>query len=266
MNNLSAAGLNTNEALAYKTLMSKKEWKASELANVLGESRTNMYKILDKLVLLKLADKDNKNKTLKYRANNPSRLIELARIKKQELEAAENELTTFTQNLSEQYIRVNEMPGIRYYQGKDEIETIYKNMSLSKTEISFIHSSASVDFFSFDILHNLRMMAVKNKIPRRAITSDGPRSPKDYKEKDPLVYLKRTWLAQNEYTAPVEIGVYENIIYIISFGEEAIGLTIESPQISKAFNQILDLLSIKQKQSKGYKLLPKVAQGIARTN
>jgi sugar-specific transcriptional regulator TrmB len=266
MNDLSVAGLSANEATIYKKMLNKKEWLPSDLAKETGESRTNIYKILDNLNELKLVEKYKKNNKLHYRPVNPTMLLELARKKRMQDQDKERQLEATAQSLYDQYIRNNYQPGIRYFQGQEEISSIYKKMSLTKTNISFIHSSASVDFFSFEILHKLRMMAVKNKVPRSAITSDGPRAPKDYKEADPLVYLERTWLAQNEYTAPVEIGVYDSTVYIISFGTEAMGLTIESPQISEAFRQILNLLSIKQKQSKGYDKLPKVARGKAIVN
>lgn len=263
---LSASGLSPTETIAYRTLLTKKEWKPSELAKIVGETRTNMYKILDRLTELELATRYDKDKKLHYRAANPTRLIELARLKRIEQQEAEATLESHAQSLLSEYVHTHDQPGIRYFQGKDDIAIIYKEMSNTKGEIVFIHSSSSVDFFSFDVLHNLRMMAVNNKVPRKAIVADGPRAPIDYKEKDPLVYLTRTWLAQNEYTAPVEIGVYDNTIYIISFGQEAIGLTIESPQISDAFKQILNLLSKKQTESLGYDKLPVKAQGHLRTS
>ncbi|MCA9350247.1 hypothetical protein H6794_03715 [Candidatus Nomurabacteria bacterium] len=263
MDELQAAGLSQTESKTYRALLAKKEWKPSALAKIVNENRTNMYKILDKLSDLGLASRFDKNNVLHFRATNPTRLLELARMRRAKQQEAEMILESTAQSLIGQFTRVNDQPAVRYYQGKEEIALIYKDMSLTKSEISFIHSSASVNFFSFEVLHNLRMMAVKNKVPRRAITSDGPRAPKDYKEKDPLVYLERTWLGQNEYTAPVEIGVYDSTVYIISFGTEAIGLTIESDQISEAFKQIFGLLSTKQRQTVDYSKLPMKARGKA---
>ena len=57
MINLSAAGLNETEANVYQTLLSKKLWKPSDLAKSVGETRTNIYKILDRLVELGLASR-----------------------------------------------------------------------------------------------------------------------------------------------------------------------------------------------------------------
>ena len=77
MINLSAAGLNPTEAHVYQVLLSKKEWKPADLAKNVGESRTNMYKILDKLTALELAIKFDKSNKIHYRATNPTRWYSL---------------------------------------------------------------------------------------------------------------------------------------------------------------------------------------------
>jgi sugar-specific transcriptional regulator TrmB len=260
MINLSAAGLNETEARVYQTLLSKKEWRPTEIAKIVGESRTNTYKILDDLTELGLAEKYDKNKKIHYKANHPSRLLELAQERRTQMLESEKVLETNAQNLLSDYIKTHEQPGVRYYQGKEEISEIFKDIAKAKKEVKFVHTTEGQDFYGFETMHQLRMLAVHASVHRRALTPDTPKATIDYKEKDPIVLLKRTWLDSEEYKSPVEWGVFDDKLYIISYGKEAIGLTIQSEQISKSFTELFKIIEKGQKRRNDYDSLPKLAK------
>lgn len=257
---LEAAGLTATEAKAYTALLTRSEWLPSELARNVGETRTNMYKILDRLVSLGLAERYDKAKKLHYRAANPARLIELAQSLREQRLQAERELELNVQKLTQEYIKANEQPGVRFYNGQEAIGSIFREIAEAQGEVVFIHTKAGIDFYGFDVLHNLRMLAVQAGVKRRALTPDTESAPRDYKETDPLVLLERTWLKRDDYTAPVEWGVFDDKLYIISYGREALGISIESKQIADAFRQLYELLERGQKLLPNYRSLPKLAQ------
>lgn len=260
MTNLSAAGLTETDAYVYELLLKKPDAKPSDLMGLANESRTNMYKILDRLVELGLATKFDKDKKLHYKATNPTRLLQLAREQREEREKAERELAAATESLTHDYIKTHEQPGVEYYQGAEEIAQIFDALSRAKTDVLFVHTDKGIDFYGFETMHKLRMKAVKAGVKRRALTPDVPRATVDYKQTDPTVLLQRTWLAAGEYTSPVEWGVYDNHVYIISYGKEALGLTIESKQIAESFRELFSVIEANQKLRPDYSDLPKVAR------
>lgn len=254
--NLHAAGLSATEAKCYRALLTQKEWLPGELAPIVGESRTNMYKILDRFVSLGLAAKYEKHKKLHYQAENPSRLLELAREARTRREKEEKQLELNTQNLLQTYITTHEQPGVRFYQGQTEIRNIFEQLGQSKEEIVFVHTSAGVDYYGLDVMHSLRMIAVKNHVSRRGLTPDNLSATSDYAQTDPLVLLERTWLRQRDYSAPVEWGAFEDKLYIISYGQEALGITIQSKQIADAFKQLFKIMESGQRAQPWYGRLP----------
>lgn len=266
MEDLSAAGLNPTESKCYRALLAKPAWLPSELAKNVQETRTNVYKILDKLCGLKLAERLENDKKLRFRAANPARLIELSQELRSKREQAEQNLELQTQALMAEYIKVHEQPGVSYYQGQAEIGKIFDAIAQSKEEVVFIHTTAGTDFYGFNIMHELRMKAVRAGVPRRGLTPDSPQATIDYAETDPKVSLQRTWLDAHDYTAPVEWGAFDNKLYIISYGNEAMGMIIESQQIAGSFKQLFGLLERGQKLQPGYNKLPKLAQkpGVSR--
>ena len=265
MNPLSAAGLTPTESKCYIALIERNEWKPSDFAKFVSETRTNCYKILDKLVSLGLAERFDKNKKLHYRALNPAKLIELSRTEKEKLDRSEKELDITTQELMRSYFRAQVQPGVRYFQGEAELSEIYFDQIKTREPIYIIRPDYNMDIYDFDYMTDIRHMARKAEIPRFAITPDRPKAPINYLESDPYMLLKRTWIAADAYTAPVEWNSYGDKLAIMSFGKEATGLIIESPQIAEAFRQLYALLDNGLRSDPEYKYLPKKAKYIGST-
>jgi len=265
MEDLSAAGLNETESKCYIALLEKKAWKPSELATRIKESRTNCYKILDKLVEYGLAKKFDKAKKLHYSATSPARLSELAREQRKAFEKSEQQLALSAQHLFTKYIKVHEQPGVQFFQGKKELKQIYLDQIQSGDTIYIIRPDYNMDIYDFDFMSDIRHLARKAGIQRYAITPDREKAPQNYKVSDPYMLLTRTWMPKASYTAPVEWNVYGNKLAIMSFGNEAIGMIIESPQIAEAFRQLYQLLDKGLRLDPEYKNLPRNAKYIGAT-
>jgi sugar-specific transcriptional regulator TrmB len=258
MIDLTAAGLSDTEAKTYQALIEKPDWKPADLAQNVGETRTNCYKILDNLVAKGLAERFDKAKKLHYRATNPTRLLELAREQREARETSEKELELHAKELLHDYVKVNEQPGVRFYQGKEEILNIYDAYESQAEDIFYIHTTAGTDYHGSSAMDKIRAKALKNQIKRHGLTPDTPKIAKDFDDWDKRVQLNRTWLKASDYTSPVAWGAFGDKLYIISYGTEAIGMIIESPQIAEAFKQVFRLVERGQRNLPEYEKLPKL--------
>ncbi len=260
MINLSAAGLTPTESSCYSALLEKEDWKPSELAKYVNLTRTNCYKILDRLVERNLAERFDKHKVLHYRGRNPAHLLQLAREERLSREKSEKELEINAQDLINKYFQVHEQAGIRYFQGKDELKDIYLDQVKSNKPIYIIRPNYNMDIYDFGFMSEIRHMARKAGIQRYAITPDRPKAPKNYRESDPFMLLERTWLPAGDYKSPVEWNAYGDKVAIMSFGNEAIGMIIESPQIAESVRELYRLLEKGLRNLPGYDALPKHAK------
>lgn len=241
-------------------LLERPDIKPADLALYVQETRTNCYKILDNLVSAGLAERFDKDKKLHYRAMNPARLMELARAERNKREAAEQQLELHAQQLITTYIKTYEQPGISYFQGEAQIGKIFEEIAAAQQEVVFVHTRAGDDYYGFKNMHNLRMLAVNNEVPRRALTPDTDIATADYETFDPTVYLKRTWLRQSDYAAPVEWGAFDDKLYIIAYGQEALGVIVQSQTIATAFKQLFELMESGQRTQPWYHTLPRHAK------
>ncbi|MFO0881943.1 MAG: helix-turn-helix domain-containing protein [Candidatus Saccharimonadales bacterium] len=253
---LEAAGINGTLAKAYLSLLVVGDITPAAFAKEIAESRSNTYKLLDELVERGLATRADIGKKLHYRAENPSHLLTLARERKDQIELQEKQLRSTVPELVKQYYKTHEQPGVRFYQGKDGIKEIYLEQIAEAKPIQFMKTRADIEFFGFQFMHEVRNLAPKANIQRKAFTPDAPETPVDIKESDKAMLLERTWYLPEDYTAPVEWSVFGNKVSIISFGKEAIGMVIESAQVAESLRQMFGLLDEGLKRRPGYSKLP----------
>lgn len=257
---LYSIGITPNQARAYLKLLENEFVFPAQFCVDIYESRTNTYKILDELVSKGLARKDKKNKKLVYIAESPVVLGQLARELKDAQIQAEKNINESVAELLKKYNKTHEKPGVTFFQGKTGIEDIYKQQIQENKPINFLKTREDIKFFGFDFMHKIRNLAPKAGIKRKAFTPDAPEVPKNVSESDKKMLLERTWYLPNDYTAPVEWSVFGNKVSIISFGKEAIGLVIDSPQVAESLRQIFSLLEEGLKRRPGYDDLPKLGE------
>lgn len=241
MLDLSAAGLSETEAKTYTALISRNAWKPSDLAKNVGETRTNMYKILDKLIDFGLAERFDKDRKLHYRATNPSRLLELAREQRMEREQAEKQLELASQDLMAAYITTHEQPGIRFFQGKEQIKEIFEDILTTAQPVYLVRSHSDVQFYDEEFFNSFRQRRADCGIVTHAITPATAHAKANLAE-DAAMNFVRCLIPQDAYTGSVEWNAYGDKLAIISYGKEAIGMIIESPQIAESFRQLTQLM------------------------
>lgn len=254
------AGLTEAQAIAYKKLVENSPITPPALTDLTKESRSNTYKILEQLEDLGLAQRDESEKKIKYWAMNPAALLQHVEEEQHKSELRAKQIKNSLPELVNTYLKHNEQPGIYHYQGKGGIVDIYDDQKAEGKNITFIRSTDDVRFFSYEEMRKLRGSFAKKGVNRHVFSPDARDVPINWRETDPIRKLTRTWMKTKDYTAPVEISVYGNKVSFISFGEEAIGMVIESQQIALAMKQIFSMLDEGLKRRPDYKKLPAKAK------
>jgi HTH-type transcriptional regulator, sugar sensing transcriptional regulator len=234
---LEDTGLTKPQALAYEALVKSGRSTAPAIAAAITESRSNTYKVLDKLCELGLASKDTSGPKTLYFPNNPAALEQLLQQRTNQLHTQERKLTAGMPDLLHFFFSHSEQPGIRFFQGKDGIEHIFSDMLKTGQDIYLLRSPADVDFYNEAFFANFRKKRAKLGITTYALTPDVATAVHD-PATDERNRFMRTWLPADAYTANVEWDIYGDKVALISYGQEAMGLIIESPQIAEGFRQV----------------------------
>jgi predicted transcriptional regulator len=259
---LTDIGLTAVQAKVYILLTKKGPHSPPAIATELSESRTNTYNVLEKLTDVGLVRRFEQNKKYMYQAEPPIALEKLIQQKRDAILGQERNLHAKMPDMLSAYFNGNEKPGVKFFQGKTELKEIYLDEVHSGEPIYIIRPERNMDVYDFKFMTEIRHTARKNKLKRYAITPDSKERPKNYRESDPHMLLNRTWINPEDYTVPVEWNAYGDKVAIMSFGSEAIGMIIESPQIAEAFRQLYRLLEEGIQRRPNYDSLPRNARAV----
>jgi sugar-specific transcriptional regulator TrmB len=233
---LEQLGLSPSQAKAYLLLVKEGKLTPAQLMAKTGESRTNAYMVLDRLSDIGLAIKDEVNKKLLYRAGSPMALQKLAQKARERAYGAEIKIKEAMPELLKFFHQHRTQPGVRFLQGREGLRQVYKDHLQVGGDSCVWRTQADDEYYGPDLEDYLRQRAAAG-IKADMIAPDIPESRQFIKD-HPELNMERTWVPADKYTAPVEVAVYSSRVAITSFGEEAVAMLIESPQIADAMRQI----------------------------
>lgn len=239
---LKKAGLTESQAKGYMALIENGEKSPAELSELINETRTNTYAIVDRLEKLGLAKKkDNTNKAV-YVAAHPSAVELLAEKRRKIVTKNEREIKQNLSSLINLFYEHNELPGTRTLNGIDGIKTVHKETLNDKKDIYLLRTTADTTNLSLDYWNDYRKKRSELGINTYAITPKTELSIK-VQEEDKKMLFHRTFIDENDYTAPVEIDIYGDKVALIAFGETQIATIINSPPIAESLRQVFKLVS-----------------------
>jgi sugar-specific transcriptional regulator TrmB len=243
INTLVNIGLNKTQATAYIFLVKNGSCTPPALAKSISETRTNAYAVLDQLTELGLAKKTEEYKKFIYYAGNPASIEKLARKRRQDAFNNERTVQAAMPALLNYFYTFSEQPGVKFYQGVDGIKEIYNDTLRVCKDIYLIRSIHDQDLLTLDFYEKYKTKRAKLGIKTHIINPS--RDKNAWNIQNDLKYnLERTQVPTEMYSSPVEISTYGNKVAVISFGKEAIGTVIESPQIAESLKQIFHLAQL----------------------
>jgi sugar-specific transcriptional regulator TrmB len=236
-------GLTNVQARTYKTLIEYGTSTAPAIAKRTNESRSNTYKILDRLCELGLASKDNSLTKICYTPSSPAVLEQFIQTQTSQLHGRERKLQAGLPDMLDYFFAHSEQASIRYFQGKTGIQQIFTDMLKTGQTIYLLRSPSDVAFYDEAFFADFRKRRARLGIQTYALTPDVPSA-----VHDPVIDQQnrfiRTWMPADAYDGSVEWDIYGNKVALISYGQEAMGIIIESPKIADSFKQMFSLLQL----------------------
>ncbi len=246
-----ATGLSEQQAQAYALLIELGEVSPPEASKQLNFTRSNTYKIFDKLMDLGLAKRFEKNKKFVYQPTNPSALARIAAEQRNIATSREQAVQEVMSELISKYRQYTDQPNVQIVTGRRAVAEAYRAQVKQSAPIYFIRSTADIASMDYETMYTIRNEPSRFGIKRYGITPD--RSTKPGKD----TTLERTWVRGEDYDAPVEWSVGGESLLIVLFGDEPHAITIESPLVAEACRQIWHIMDKCLRAMPYYKDLPR---------
>ncbi|MDQ5941011.1 MAG: HTH-type transcriptional regulator, sugar sensing transcriptional regulator [Candidatus Dependentiae bacterium] len=239
-NTLSKAGLSPDQARIYDVLLKNGPLPAGEVSKKAELKRGLTYKVLDELVALGLAKKNEKGKVLRFEPTHPLQLKELAERKEQEAKVAQEALGGIIGNLVADFNLISGKPGVRYYEGKEAVRILGEDSLSSKTDIlTYIDSELMDKYLSKENAEYIKKR-VGLGLRKRIISPDNAYNRNlEEKFRTRLVAVRLV----NDFISPFTTvtQIYdEKISYLTLHQGTLVGIIIENPYISEMHRVIFE--------------------------
>lgn len=202
---LHQAGLNQPQANTYLYILANGESTPPEIAESLAFTRSNAYKVLERLLEMKLVNRFEVKGKFVYRAEDPLRLSQIVIAERSRLQLLEASLRSVVQELRQQYQRTNSSNEVQTYVGETSVAA-------------------------------LRQTCAANDQPSYAINSQS-------KATTEHIYKLDLTLAQ--YSVPVEWIVSGNDLLIINLQPDISAIQIKNNAIAQAFQDLWHIIKAK---------------------
>lgn len=247
--NLISIGLTKNQAEAYALLIENGNTKPAYIAQKLKTSRTNAYKICDKLAEYSLVEKIEDGKTFSYLPKNPTAIADFTANFRAEATRRENASNVVINELLNTYYDNAAQPDTTTYIGREQVANAYRKQIALNEDIYFIQTRNDVAAMGFDTMHTIRTTPGRKGNRRYGLLeepSNGIKNEDGHKRSNMSV----TYYDKAQYSAKVEWSVTESSLLIVVYeGHEPSAIFISSKFVSQAFNQIWKILQLTFKTS-----------------
>jgi len=252
------AGLTAPQADAYLLLLDKGELAPPVVASELKLTRSNAYKVLEQLMDMGLADRQERHKKFVYSAGDPKALNDLLARERNRMLALEKAVSLSLQTLSAKYQQQSSAIEVKAFHGSQKVKRQYERQAEQKQPIYFVKSRADIPVMGFEFMDEVRHMVVKHGTERHAIATDSVEAPAD-DAIDRKTNLTRTWVDEDAYTAPVEWSVSGDEVTIFVFEKDGSAIRISNPAVAESLRQIYGMLETSLRAAPGYDQLPRKA-------
>lgn len=240
---LETIGLTTNEVNLYELLLRLGEVPAHRLIGESKLKRATAYKSLYSLEKKGLVTKRDIGKTLHFRPEPPTKLLELAEAQYRTLERAKHDVRSLIPQLTSSYILAVEKPVVTTFEGVEGLKQIYEDTLREKQPIYAVLQTEEVEGELFAWLTKTYVKRrAKLGITASVIVASGEFS-KQYAENNEKELRETITVSAELFPFQHEVDIYGNKVAFIHFkkGEPLVGIIINHPKVAQTMKAWFDL-------------------------
>lgn len=243
INSLIATGLSHQQAEAYALILEHGSLRPPQLASLMKLSRTNAYKIADKLIELGLIEKNDSNKKISYRLTNPLAFASISAEYRAQAVSRDEAVKNVLADVLANYYKHTASIHSESVAGNQKVAELYHKQLALKEDVCFIHTKNDVPFMGFDTMHAIRTTPALQGNKRESIMFVNKNRPiNTNKETHKRSMMDVTWADDSFYNSPVEWSVTKTSLLIVSYSKIPQAILVIDPIIASSFMQLFSLL------------------------
>jgi sugar-specific transcriptional regulator TrmB len=240
---LKSFGLTETEAKIYEYLIKEGENIPQIIALEAKLKRPTVYKALYSLEKDGLVIQKEIGKKIHFHAASPSKLIELAKEKENQIKQSLTSLNAVLPSLSSSYLLSTEKPVVRVYEGLEGIKQVYLDiLKDEKSGFSIMQIENQDPEFATWINNYFNPKRARKKIPLKTIISSGAWASK-FKEKDKEFFRFSRIVPKDTFQFEHEVTTYGDKVAFIHYQTTSplLGVIINHKQFAKTIQALFNL-------------------------
>ncbi len=236
-NELTHLGLSEKEAKVYLAALELGKTSVQNISKKAEVNRATTYVIIESLIKKGLMSSIEESKKQFFYAEPPEKLRMLFESMETEIVRKLDYLDKMLPELRALSAKENVRPSIKYYEGKEGLRAIHKELSNQK-------SGTSRMIYSWDMLKDLIGAAEKGQFPDKG-------KPAGVKTKTLYAYRAGTLestadgekkkIPVDKFPINAEIAIFGSKVSIASLGNKIFGMIIEDNDLAEAFASLFEL-------------------------
>jgi sugar-specific transcriptional regulator TrmB len=234
LNELIQFGLTKTQAEVLDFLLENGENRVREIAKAIKHPRGVVYKSLEELIRLELAEKTEKDKEIaKFRASHPRNIEKILEEKEKILKQNKKIFSEVLPMLSSSYNLTISKPGVKFYEGEEGLRKILFDTLSSKTEIYSIINDESIQGENkFKEINEEYIRRREKKGIVKKIIIFGEKIASDFDKEEEYQRITQVKYAKSPTSFKSVIQIYDNkISFQIIEGEKLISVLMEDKNI-----------------------------------
>lgn len=171
---LTQIGLSAKEAEIYEIMLKLDKVPANKVLPQTSLKRTTVYSILEELAYKGLIEKDEAGTIIKFRAKHPYALKEYMESQISNIKTASSKLDAVLPEFIGIYQQAQNMPGIKFYEGREGIKKVLNDSLTTQGEICTYVDIESLMKYIPDINNEYAQKREKLGIKKRGLIIDTP--------------------------------------------------------------------------------------------
>ncbi len=240
---LTLAGLTSQQALVYESLLRGGARAASKVANDTHLERVIAYRVLDQLLEMGLVNKkDDPGKVARFEAAHPSRIQELIEQREKDARTAKESFASVLSSLSSEYSLSVGKPSVQFFEGLEGIRTVAFDNLTARGEILAYLDMSVIQAHLKDLNDEYVKVRRRLKIKKRNLVNDTPENRvylADY-HRD-ITDIRLVDRAHSPMQFKSMLQIYDNKISYMTFEKNKyIGVIIEDAHIAELHRQLYE--------------------------
>lgn len=256
-------GLSPATARIYLVLIEHGTLTPSALQQETKLSRVGVHDALNELLADDLVEYKKVGRHAFYSVSHPQNLETLLNQKKRDIALLSGETKETIRTLVGAFNLNQKKPGIRYFEGREELKEIYEETLERKQPVYAILSPNAVDEELRTWLDGTyTQKRVDAHIPAEVIVASDDADP--YHTIDTKANRKTTLIPRDQFPVDIEIDIFgtREVAFISYSPEEMVGFIIDSPAVHKSMKSFFKLAALQAKQIADKSLKKKTAEGV----